>query len=171
MLLLTGRPGIGKTTLVRRVVEGLPGRRLAGFYTEEIRAERERQGFCLLGFNGVEQVIAHVDFAKPPQVGKYGVDVNAIDGAVEACLSLDPEPSLVIVDEIGKMECLSAQFVKAIRRVLESRSPLLATIAARGGGLIAELKQRPASLLWEINAANRDAMCAQVLNWLIRRKV
>ncbi|MHC4350036.1 MAG: nucleoside-triphosphatase [Planctomycetota bacterium] len=32
-VLLTGKPGCGKTTLVRRVLEHLGGRRLAGFYT------------------------------------------------------------------------------------------------------------------------------------------
>ncbi|PYK36728.1 MAG: hypothetical protein DME60_13840, partial [Verrucomicrobia bacterium] len=35
-VLLTGRPGCGKTTLIKRVVSNL-ARRAGGFYTEEIR--------------------------------------------------------------------------------------------------------------------------------------
>ena len=89
-LLLTGTPGIGKTTVIRRVVAQLELRQLRGFYTKEIREGGQRRGFRLLGFQGQERVIAHTAFPKSHRVGKYGVDVAAID---EAAALLAPDPA------------------------------------------------------------------------------
>src|SRR5450759_1449242 len=79
-LLITGPPGIGKTTVIRRVAQGFKPKGLQGFYTEEIREDGERRGFHLVGFDGTTtHVIAHVDFPKSCRIGKYGVDVQAVD--------------------------------------------------------------------------------------------
>ncbi|MBI2218916.1 MAG: hypothetical protein HYU51_16645 [Candidatus Rokubacteria bacterium] len=48
----------------------------------------------------------------------------------------------VAVDEIGKMECLSRAFVEAVRALLDTAMPVVATVAARGGGFIEEVKRR-----------------------------
>jgi nucleoside-triphosphatase len=82
ILLLTGAPGIGKTTIIKKVAERFKGKRLSGFYTEEIREHGERRGFRLVIFDGQERVIAHVDFPRAHCVGKYGVDVAALDEVV-----------------------------------------------------------------------------------------
>ena len=60
--LLTGRPGCGKTTVVRRVVERLSGQCLAGFYTQEVRESGRRVGFEAVGLAGSRMMLAHVDF-------------------------------------------------------------------------------------------------------------
>jgi nucleoside-triphosphatase len=76
-ILLTGRPGCGKTTLIKRVVNNLP-RGAGGFYTEEIRDRGTRAGFKIVTLNGEEAVFAHVDFKTPHHVGKYGLDLSAL---------------------------------------------------------------------------------------------
>jgi nucleoside-triphosphatase len=103
-LLLTGQPAVGKTTVIRRVAAQLEMRQLRGFYTEEIREGGERRGFRLRGFQGQERVIAHTAFPKGHRVGKYGVDVAAMDDAA-ALLAPDTAARAYLVDEIGKMEC------------------------------------------------------------------
>lgn len=168
-LFLTGLPGVGKTTLIRRVVEALAGTRLGGFYTEEIRAAGLRQGFRLITFKGEESVIAHVDFSQRYSVGKYGVDVAAIDRLADASLAIAADIDLYVVDEIGKMECLSPRFGAAIRALLDSDKPLLATVAKQGGGLIEEVKRRPEAVLWEVTRSNRDSLVADLLGWLRER--
>ncbi len=168
VLLLTGAPGIGKTTVIRRAAAGLGATGLRGFYTEEIREQGERCGFRLVSFEGAAHVIAHVHFPKTHRVGKYGVDVQALDDAA-ALLRPDPEARLFLVDEIGKMECLSERFVEAMRALISSRLPIVATIGARGGGFIAEVKRRPECTLWQVTQANRDDLPADVRAWLARR--
>ena len=166
VLLLTGTPGVGKTTVIRKVAGCLPERRLGGFYTEEIRKQGQRRGFRLVTFDGWAQIIAHVDFPKDHRVGRYGVDLSALDEGVEVALALKPTVEIYLVDEIGKMECLSPCFNQAMRRLLASDKTIVATVALKGSGLIAELKRREDSPLWEVKLDNRDILPDQVLCWL-----
>lgn len=166
MLLITGPPGSGKTIVIRTVAASLAGRSLAGFCTEEVRVAGERQGFRLATFDGREAVMAHVDFRSPHRVGKYGVDVEAIDGLAASALAIKNDVDVYLVDEIGKMECFSKRFVAAMRELLDSPKPVAATIARRGGGFIAEVKQRNDAELWELTRGNRNEVPERVLAWL-----
>jgi nucleoside-triphosphatase len=161
-------PGIGKTTVIRRVANELGAEGLRGFCTEEIRKGGERLSFRLVGFEGTMHIIAHVDLPKRQRVGKYGVDVQALDDAMPL-LRPDPNRRVYLVDEIGKMECLSECFVAAMRTLMAGSTPIVATIGARGGGFIAEVKRRRECELWELTQANRDDMSARVLVWLAER--
>lgn len=163
---MTGRPGSGKTTLLRAVAGALAGRRLAGFVTEEIREAGIRRGFRLVTLDGRARVMAHVGIAGGARVGRYGVDVDAIDALAVDGLALRPDVDVYLVDEIGKMECLSPGFVAAMRTLLDSRHRVVATIGQRGGGFIAEAKRRDDVELWTLTTANRDAMPARVVAWL-----
>ena len=171
VLLITGGPGSGKTTVIRKVAAALSGRRLGGFYTEEIRVGGERKGFRLATFDGQERVMAHVGFRGPHRVGKYGVDVSVIDALAESALAEKDDADVYLVDEIGKMECMSSRFVAALRGLLDSGKPVVATIPQKDGGLIAEVKQRKDAELWELTRANRDGMLQEVLAWLEKRQV
>jgi nucleoside-triphosphatase len=166
MLLLTGLPGVGKTTVIRRLAAALAGKRLGGFYTEEIRVGGQRQGFRLKTFDGQERIIAHVDVSKRQRVGKYGVDVSALDELAGSALAPDPAVAVYLVDEIGKMECLSPHFVAALRALLAGEQTVVASVALKGGGLIDEVKHRSDALLWEVTRENRDRLPGQLLAWL-----
>lgn len=162
VLLIGGAPGIGKTTVLRRVAAGLATGTVRGFYTEEIREDGARQGFRPVGFDEKTSVIAHVAFAKKHRVGKYGVDVDAIDDAA-ALLRPVPAARVYLVDEIGRMECLSKRFVDAMRRLIAGGVPVVATVGARGGGFIAEVKRMSECELWQITHANREELPERIL--------
>jgi nucleoside-triphosphatase len=165
-LLLTGVPGVGKTTVVRRVVEALGDRPVRGFLTDEIRQGGRRTGFEIATLDGSSEVLASVDLRSTHRVGRYGVDVSAVDRIVAQALEPTDQDELVIIDEIGKMECFSERFVVAVRRLLHCRCTLLATIALHGGGPIAEVKRHPEVELWRITPANRDDVPDRVVRWL-----
>jgi nucleoside-triphosphatase len=165
ILLLTGSPGVGKTTLVRRIIERLPAIRPRGFYTEELRERGERRGFRAVSFDDTERIMAHVDLQGPHRVGKYVVDVAAIDEIARTSLSLDRRHRVYVIDEIGRMECLSNVFVDAVTLLLASEVVVIATIGARGGGFIAETKARGDVELWQVTSANRDELVARGVRW------
>jgi nucleoside-triphosphatase len=168
-LLITGTPGVGKTTVIRKVAGDLEGVRIGGFYTEELRSQGHRAGFRLVTFGGYEKVIAHIDFSHRCRVGKYGVDVAAIDASVDATLGYGTDVDLYLVDEIGKMECLSQRFVVAMRALLDGNKPVVATIGQKGEGFIREVKQRNDAVLWQVTHENRDSLAPQILAWLESR--
>jgi nucleoside-triphosphatase len=169
VLLITGRPGSGKTTVIRKVAEVLGRERIAGFYTAEIRGRAGRQGFRLVAFDGREAIMAHVDFEGPDRVGKYGVDTGILDDVARSALRVSGAVDIYVVDEIGKMECLSPEFVTAMRALLDSSKPVVATVGQRGGGFIDEVKRRSDALLWELTLDNRDGLPGRVLAWIRTR--
>jgi nucleoside-triphosphatase len=168
VLQITGAPGIGKTTVIRKVADELSRKGLRGFYTEEIREKEERRGFRMVAFDGTTHIIADVDFPKRHRVGKYGVDVQMLDDAAQL-LRPDLHARVYLVDEIGRMECLSQRFVTAMRFLISTDIPVVATVGVRGGGLIAEVKRRPECELWEVTRANRDDFPGRVMAWLSER--
>jgi nucleoside-triphosphatase len=154
-LLLTGRPGIGKTTVVKAVAEPL-GERAGGFYTEEIRGPGGRKGFRLLTLDGEEAVMAHVDLEAIERVG-----VAALRRAME-------KGQIVVVDEIGKMELFCGPFKDVVLQALGGPCTVIATLMAAPNPWVQGLKAMPDATLWEVTAKNRDAMPTRVRRWLER---
>ena len=164
-VLLTGRPGCGKTTLVKRVVNKL-ARLTGGFYTEEISERGQRVGFKLVTLDGKEAVFAHVDFPAatgPQRVGKYGLDLSALETAgVKAVREAVHAKHLVLIDEIGPMEIRSALFRDAVNEALESGAPILATITARSLPFADAIKKRADVTLIEVRPGNREQLVSEL---------
>lgn len=165
-ILLTGLPGVGKTTLIKKVSEQLGDSHPVGFYTAEIREKGVRKGFELVCFDGRRGILSHTDIKGPHRVGKYGVDIKGFEDFLGSIPFLDPLTNLIIFDEIGKMECLSHKFRLFIKEILDSEKPVIATIALKGGGIIEEIKKRDDVRLIEITQSNRDSLMSEVLKIL-----
>lgn len=162
-LLLTGPPGCGKTTLVRRVVQELGVLPMAGFYTEEIREGRERAGFALVGLDGRRGVLSHVGVRSPHRVGRYGVDIAGFESFLQGIHAGNAGLRLIVIDEIGKMECFSGRFRDLIRQCLVGPVPFLATIALRGTPPIEGIKARPDVRVITMSREDREEKYRELL--------
>lgn len=192
-VLLTGRPGVGKTTVVRRLADrlteaggdasengtgggrgldaGPPALEVAGFLTEEIREEGERKGFRAVALPGGEaRTMAHREIEGGPRVAAYGVDVAAVDALAAETLDPDRAPDVWLVDEIGKMECLSGRFVEAVRALLDGDRPVVATVGGGGSEFMEAVRRREDAALWRVTRDNRDALPAK-LDREVRKRV
>jgi nucleoside-triphosphatase len=164
-ILLSGPPRCGKTTVVMGVVARLEGS-AAGFYTRELRQEGRRVGFEIVTLDGEKAWLSHVDFPGPHRVGKYGVSLENLHRLALPVLTPAPGVDLIVVDEIGKMECLSPRFVQAMERLWTAPVALLATVAEKGGGYIQRVKEKPEAVLITVTPANRDELPNQILKLL-----
>lgn len=168
-LVLTGRPGVGKTTVIKRIADELDGL-AGGFYTEEIRGPDERrEGFRLVTLEGDQVVMAHKNLRghERPRVSRYGVNVEAIEQVgVSALRQAMASHLVVIVDEIGKMELLSRAFRRAVTEAVASQSPVLATAMSRPHPWVDELKQNRQVEVWAVTPVNRDRIPERVREWL-----
>lgn len=166
-ILITGPPGIGKTTLVKKLFEELKGFYPIGFYTAEIREEGIRKGFELISLDGRRGLLSHVDIKSTFRVSKYGVDVAGFEDFIDAIEFLNPATALVIIDEIGKMECFSDKFNNILKEILNSDKSVIATIALKGGGPIAEIKKRQDVMLLKMTQNNRDSLLPEILKLMV----
>ena len=162
-LLITGLPGVGKTTLIRKVCEALKDFHPVGFYTEEIRESGERRGFQLISLGGERGLLSHKCLESPYKVGQYRVDIESFENFLDSIPLASPVSRLMIIDEIGKMECLSDRFKKLLEEALGSEKWVIATIALKGGGLISEVKERLDVKLFGMTPSNRDTLLSDIL--------
>jgi nucleoside-triphosphatase THEP1 len=124
-LLLEGRPGIGKTTVTRRLLQLLreAGVPVGGFTTGELRTGGHREGFLVEAVSGAREVLAHVDLPGPPRVGRYGVDLAAFERVALPALGDSGPGGVVVVDELGRMELASAAFCETVVELLGGMWP------------------------------------------------
>ena len=156
--LITGKPGVGKTTLIQKIIERMRLVNMAGFCTSEIRRKGSRLGFELQGLNGERRTLAHVDIDSPHRVGKYGVDTVGFEAFLETLDLLNPDVNLIVIDEVGKMELFSNRFRSLVCDALNSDKQVFASIPLKGNEFIREIKQRSDILLLEVTPGNRDRL-------------
>jgi len=164
--LLTGKPGTGKTSLIKQAIAGL-GDKAGGFYTEEIRRGGIREGFRLVTLDGQEAILAHINIHSPHRVGKYGVDIDSLDRAgVSALNRAAEEGDLIVVDEIGRMELFSAAFREAVWQIITSGTKVLGTIMFKANPWADRIKRQPQVNVVEVTRANRHQVLEELLVWL-----
>jgi len=164
--LLSGKPGAGKTTLIREAVARLTIS-AGGFYTEELRAGGVRQGFKIITLDGQETTLSHVNISSPPKVSKYGVDIiNLEKVGVVAIQQAIKDNDLVVIDEIGKMELLSSEFKEVVLKAIDSGKKVLGTIMLSPHPFADRIKKHPQVKVIEVNRANHDQVLRQILSWL-----
>jgi len=166
-VLITGQPGVGKTTLIRRVAGQFHAYQPIGFYTEEIRVNGVRKGFRLISLDGLEQVLAHVEIPGRYRVSRYGVDVEGFERFLD-CLDLGHSVSpLIIIDEIGKMECYSTRFKEELTTLLNSSKTMIATIDLKGDAFTQGIKQWANSRLFTVTHSNRDHLVERITEGIL----
>jgi len=164
--LLTGRPGTGKTSIIKQIAAQMKGK-AGGFYTEEIRTQGVREGFRLVSLNGESIILAHVSIHSPYRVSKYGVDIDALERiGVPALHKAAQQYDLVVVDEIGKMELFSAKFREAVSQIVDSGKRMLGTIMFNPNPWADAIKRQPQVELITVTRDNNQQILNKLLHWL-----
>ncbi|MBC8382600.1 MAG: NTPase [Candidatus Cloacimonetes bacterium] len=161
-ILITGYPGVGKTTIINKIIKDLSCS-IGGFYTHEMRENGRRTGFYITDFEGNQMIMASERSNSPYRVNKYGVNIDAFEKigipAMERALQ---NADLIVIDEIGRMEMFSPKFCDMLRIVFDSDKPLLAIIKKIDCELTKELKEREDIIIFEVTANNRDRISDEI---------
>ncbi len=161
---LTGAPAAGKTTVIKKVIAAL-GYPANGFYTEEERVAGKRTGFVMRTVDGRKGYLAHQDISSDFRIRRYGVSIENIETI--AVPSIAPVgKNIIILDEIGKMECFSESFKRAALAALDSCNPVIGTITLGGDEFIMRIKNRNDIRIHEVTPDNRDLLPAIMLKIL-----
>ena len=164
--LLTGGPGVGKTTLIKQAIDKTQVN-AGGFFTEEIRTGGVRQGFIIVTLDGQSAILSHVDIKSHYRVSKYGIDIESLDKVgVAALKDAIRECDVVVIDEIGKMEFFSPSFKDAVLEALNSKKRVLGTIMFTSHPWANGIKRHADVALITVTRANREQVLKQVISWL-----
>ncbi len=167
-ILICGPPGVGKTTLVKKILENI-NLRAGGFYTEEIRENNRRVGFKIISLDNQEGILAHISIKNSRRVGRYRVNIYDLENiGVKSLSQALRDDDLIIIDEIGKMETFSDKFKDKVLDCLNSEKFVLATIGIGGDKFISKIKERKDIVLFTINIENRDRLIDRISSLILK---
>ncbi len=154
--LITSPPGTGKTTAIKNFVNLSKDKfKISGFITEEVRDKfGNRTGFKIITLDGKVGVLADISLKSQNRVGKYGVNLKDINDI--AVPSIDLGADIIVIDEIGKMECLSKNFIQRVFTALDSNKIVVGTIKEKGDEIINKIKSRDDVEIIKLTFENRD---------------
>ena len=165
-ILLTGKPGIGKTSVIKKIVPLLMPD-AGGFFTEEIRVMGRRMGFRVVTLDGEDGILAHVDCNSNYRVGKYRVDLDSFERvAIPALEEARRNKSIIVIDEIGKMELFSMKFQELVSSILNGEKSLLCVIKENGDIFTENIKKREDVNIITVNYENRERLPEMICEML-----
>ena len=165
-IFITGKPGCGKTTLIKEILKEIKIQ-ARGFYTEEIRQKGERVGFKIITLSGKEGILSHKEIECPFKVSKYKVNLKDLEeiGIKEIEKGLE-EDCLIVIDEIGKMELFSKKFKKVIKKTLESKNKVLGTIKLTLNSFTERIRKRKDTKILNLTKENREEIKREIIKFL-----
>jgi nucleoside-triphosphatase len=165
-IFLTGAPSSGKTTVIKKVIAklGFPAK---GFYTEEERVNGKRVGFLMNTLDGKRGYLGHQNITSEFYIRRYGVSIGNIETIAAPSITPADGRTIIVIDEIGKMECFSEKFREAAITALDASNVVLGTITYGGDEFIVAIKRRYDMDIHEVTPANRDLLPDLILKKML----
>jgi nucleoside-triphosphatase len=165
-VVITGKPGCGKTSLIREVCRRFPDK-IGGFFTDEVHIGAKRDSFVLKSFDGQQGVFAKKGMESPVKLNKYGIDLGVLEaigiGALRRAMA---DEKVIVIDEIGSMEMFSKTFRTAVAECLNSPCKVFASIRYNAQPFTNEIKAMPDTTLVCLSRNNAAEVQKRIEEWI-----
>ena len=169
IFLLTGQPRMGKTTMIKKLINEIGADICGGFYTEEITNSNDRIGFRCISINGDSVEIANVDSPSKTRIGRYGMDIEAFENfAIKVLQDALSSKKLIVIDEIGFMQMLSTAFRKIILDVVSDNHIVLGTVPLDSHAEIDRIKHLQEVKIINLNELNRNTVSGPLVKDILK---
>ena len=168
--LIVGDRGVGKSTLIRRVLKNL-NRTVFGFETKkEEQLEDSIRGCPIYIYD------AGKAYCRTPNnlIGYHKErDIPAITAAFDryapGLMGPVAENAVVELDEIGFLEAKSDAFCQAVLHLLEGKNPVIAAVKNREHPFLDAVRNHPNARCFYITEENRDKLFEEVLEFMTQQ--
>jgi nucleoside-triphosphatase len=161
-ILLTGEPGVGKSTLLNSVINAFQQKQ--GFLTSEIKVDGARTGFRMTASSGQSFVLSSVDSLSDVRVSRYGVNLKELESFIDKLSPIEPD-KLIYIDEIGQMQLYSDFYKKLITEYLNRPNPLIGTLSKIYHDEFTDgLRKRDDIEIIEVTLENRETLKSELIN-------
>ena len=166
-LFLTGSKQVGKSTLLRRLIEAC-SLDCAGFETRAFYIGDERRGFTLHGRVNMppyeNDCVCCVRVEEKKSVPVLPVfDVNGVRILEESQKSGAP---FILMDEIGKLESRAQAFCAAVLACLDGDKRAVGVLQRCDSALVEAIRARADVTVIEVTQENRDALLDELIQGL-----
>ena len=171
---ITGLPGSGKTQTLLRIIQLLEqeGVKVGGMVTEPIIEKQRRSGFQITNWLTKEHaVFAHENLKSRVRSGKYGVNIEALEGLGTRSLKEAKEGAdVIVIDEVGKMEVESEVFTKSVVDALDTNKSIVMTLHKKSRNpLLQDIRRRDELRLLEVTPVNKNLLAFKIVRLLTGR--
>jgi nucleoside-triphosphatase len=165
---ITGLPNAGKTQALIKVIEMLEegDMKVGGMITEPISKNNRRVGFYVMDWMSKQKdILAHIEFESKITVGRYKVNIDALENiGVHAIEEAIENSDVIIIDEVGRMEVESEKFVDIVKKVLEEDKPLILTLHKKSRNpLLQDIRRRDDVRILEVTPINRNLLPYKII--------
>lgn len=159
-VLIHGEPGVGKSTLIQRLLQNAQGP-VYGFYTKKEAGEGDGAPVYIHGPTGARM------YGEENRVAVCGANsakafLHAFERCGVALLSNIPRGALVVMDELGFLENSAAGFQRAVLAAFEEGRTVIAAVKPRSTPFLDAVRTRENALLFYLDLENRSGMYEQV---------
>lgn len=165
--LIVGSRGVGKSTLIRRVLKEL-NRPVFGFETKKEEQQEDPLRGCPIYIYdaGKPHCQTPENFIGYHRDRDFGAMTAAFDRYAPRLMADVPEEALVELDEIGFLEARSEAFCQAVLRLLDGSRPVIAAVKDRDIPFLNRVREHPNARCFSITPENRDTLYEEVLAFL-----
>ncbi len=175
LFIITGRPGIGKSTVCRKVIDLLreQGFKIGGVICPEVRVGRSRIGFKIIDLmSNKEGWLAHINFNTGIKVGRYHVNLNDLESiGISAINNAINQADVIVIDEIGPMELKSMRFKEMIFKAFNCEKPIISVVHWKLSRWLISATKHLEVKVYEVTFSNRNWLHELIFKEILKKKL